>query len=82
VILLTIPDYTPTPCRFRLVRHEDVSGSSGIGYVAEGVRFSDGKVVLHWVTDGPRSTAVYESVKDVEAIHGHGGATEVEWIDI
>lgn len=32
--------------RFHLVRKEDASGVSGTGHVAEGIMFSDGKVVI------------------------------------
>jgi hypothetical protein len=66
--------------RFRLVRAEDVSGVSGVGVVAEGVVFSNGRVVLSWHGTHP-SVTVFDSVGDVEAIHGHEGRTWVEWID-
>jgi hypothetical protein len=65
---------------FKLVRDEDVSGVSGTGTVAEGVKFSDGTCVLRWVTQF-RSTAVYATVEELDAIHGHGGRTHIEWID-
>lgn len=68
------------PRRFVLNRTEDPSGTSGVGIVAEGVRFSDGVVTLRWITS-LRSTAVYESVDDLVAIHGHDGATTVVWAD-
>lgn len=67
--------------RFRLVRDVDVSGVSGTGVVVEGVQFSDGKVAMRWIVGGHRSTAVYESAQAVETIHGHNGATRLEWID-
>ncbi len=66
--------------RFTLVRREDVSGVSGTGIVAEGIVFSTGKVVLAWVTQY-RSVAVYDSLAELEAIHGHDGRTAVEWLD-
>jgi hypothetical protein len=66
--------------RFVLNRSEDLSGTSGVGVVAEGVRFSDGVVALHWITT-LRSTAVYNSVDELVAIHGHDGATQVVWAD-
>ena len=66
--------------RFRLVRQEDVSGVSGTGSVAEGVAFSSGKVALHWC-GGISSVTVYDSIEEVEAIHGHEGRTVVEWLD-
>jgi hypothetical protein len=66
--------------RFVLNRREDLSGTSGVGIVAEGVRFSDGTAVLRWVVE-LKSTAVYGSVDDLIAIHGHDGATQVVWAD-
>lgn len=66
--------------RFRLVRKVDESGVSGVGVVAEGVRFTDGTAVLRWLTERS-STAVYQSMDDVEHIHGHGGSTVIEWTD-
>ena len=66
--------------RFRLMRAEDVSGVSGTGNVAEGVSFSDGRIVISW--SGPyRSISIFESLGDLEAIHGHGGRTWIDWLD-
>jgi hypothetical protein len=72
----------PAGCvrRFVLVRHVDPSGVSGTGVVAEGVEFTDGSVVLRWRSDTP-STVVYANTAAVEQVHGHGGATDIEWID-
>lgn len=67
--------------RFHLERDVDVSGISGTGTVAEGVRFSDGITEIRWVTGEHRSTVVWPSIADVEAIHGHGGATRIVWDD-
>jgi hypothetical protein len=68
--------------RFFFDRTTDVSGTSGTGPVAEGVQFSDGRVALRWVTsDMPSSTVLYDSIDDAITIHGHGGGTEVVWID-
>lgn len=61
---------------FRLVRHEDATGVSGIGPVAEGVEFEDGRCILSWLTR-IRSMAIYESIEDLIEIHGHSGLTEV-----
>lgn len=66
--------------RFLLNRKEDVSGVSSVGLVAEGVQFSEGKCVLVWRTEH-KSTAIYENVSDLIAIHGHNGKTVIEWID-
>lgn len=66
--------------RFTLWREVDVSGISGTGTVAEGCEFSDGSTVVHWVGELP-STSVWPSVRDVAAIHGHNGKTQVRWVD-
>jgi hypothetical protein len=66
--------------RFHLSRSEDVSGTSGTGIVAEGVVYSTGKVVLNWTTRYA-SVAVYDSMAEMERIHGHDGRTTVEWLD-
>ena len=63
-----------------ILRHEDDSGVSGTGRVAEWVEYSDGEVVGHWLSHTP-STNHYRNMKQVDAIHGHGGKTEivVDW---
>lgn len=66
--------------RFRLKRIEDESGVSGTGYVAEGVKFSDGQCVINWLTD-TRSIGIYHSPVEMMHIHGHGGKTVIEWVD-
>jgi len=64
---------------FRLLRDEDKSGISGIGFVAVGVVFPSGKVVVEWL--GPHSTfGIYNNLTDVERIHGHGGKTRVVFV--
>ena len=67
-----------TPQIFYLDREEDATGVSGTGVVAEGVQFSDGSCVLRWLT-GVRSTVFYNSIADVDYIHGHKGATKIVW---
>lgn len=75
--------------RFLLVRHTDATGISGTGVVAEGVEFSDGVVVLRWGAPPgnpghgwPTSVVFHDrGVASVEAIHGHGGSTCIEWMD-
>lgn len=66
--------------RFHLLRHEDETGTSGEGVVAEGVVFTDGTAVLHWTTQY-KSTAIYHSIEELEKIHGHNGRTEIIWRD-
>lgn len=66
--------------KFHFMRLEDASGVSGCGMVAEGVVFSNGKVALEWFGDHS-STNVYDSLADVEYIHGHGGRTKIVFDD-
>ena len=65
---------------FVLIRHKDISGNSGTGIVAEGVVFSDGKVAMRWLTN-TASTVLFDSLEDVQKIHGHEGATEVQILE-
>ena len=64
---------------FRMVRDEDVTGISGLGIVAEGIEFSDGRIVLRWCVGEYRSTVNWDDIAAVEAIHGHNGKTRIEW---
>ena len=66
--------------RFVFNRTEDKGGVSGTGIVAEGAQFGNGKVAIAWLTKHT-SVAIYDNMKTVKAIHGHGGATKIEWID-
>lgn len=73
-------DEIPKLKKFVLNRKEDESGTSGTGIVAVGVMFPNGLCVLHWTTV-VSSLGVYHSIADLEKIHGHGGKTEVRWIE-
>lgn len=66
--------------RFHFMRLQDASGVSGCGKVAEGVIFSNGKVALEWFGNHS-STNVYDSLADVEYIHGHQGRTKIVFDD-
>lgn len=66
--------------RFQLHRDEDETGVSGVGIVAEGVEFTSGMVAMTWLSPH-RCVNVYESIKTVEALHGHGGKTRVVFVD-
>jgi prepilin-type processing-associated H-X9-DG protein len=66
--------------RFYLNRLEDVSGTSGVGFIAEGVVFEDGTTALRWRTEYT-STAIYSCVSDMIMIHGHDGRTNITWVD-
>ena len=51
-------------------RAADASGVSGIGLVLEGVLFSTGVVVVHWLTPPPRgSISVFDSLEQFLSIH-------------
>lgn len=63
---------------FQLQRIEDESGISGTGMVAEGIEFSNGKCALCWITKY-RSVAIYDSITELEAVHGHDGKTIIVW---
>lgn len=65
---------------FELHRDVDVSGTSGIGRVAQGVEFDNGYCALTWLTLHT-SVAFYPSIATLERIHGHQGQTRVVWID-
>ena len=66
--------------RFYLRRKEDISGVSGIGYVAAGCQFEDGTVMIKWLTT-TSSISIFHSVVEMEYVHGHNGSTVVEWVD-
>lgn len=67
------------PKPFALYRREDQTGVSGTGVVATGCEFDDGTAALRWRSQYT-STAVYASMGDVEAVHGHGGRTQIVWL--
>jgi hypothetical protein len=73
----------PTIRRFYLHRDVDDTGVSGTGVVATGVLFDCGKVVTCWCSDASsvHQVSVWDSIAQVEAIHGHHGHTRVRWID-
>lgn len=66
--------------RFHLHRVQDETGTSGKGIVAEGCRFTDGSVCLRWNSTTP-SFVIYNSMEDMEKVHGHQGMTKVIWKD-
>lgn len=70
-----------TPRRFQLERVQDVTGVSGEGLVAHGVVWPDGEVTLRWAAPPFQTTVHHVSVESVLAIHGHGGATQLAWLD-
>ncbi len=66
--------------RFYLNRQQDHSGVSGTGNVAEGVEFSNGMCAITWITPY-RCVTFWNSIKELEAVHGHEGDTVISWLD-
>ena len=70
--------------RFYLSRKVDESGISGEGIVADGVLFPCGYAILCWrlaTKVGVNTIGWYPSIGAIEQIHGHGGMTEIIWVD-
>ncbi len=65
---------------FWLNRHKDLSGVSGEGIVAQGVIFENGQVVMRW-RGRHSSLVIYDNIKQVDAIHGHRGLTDIVYDD-
>jgi hypothetical protein len=69
------------PRRFALQRHEDTTGVSGVGLIAYGTVYPTGRTTLAWCCGDVPSVTVYDSPEQVIQIHGHGGSTDLVWID-
>jgi hypothetical protein len=67
---------------FRLVRDEDVTGVSGTGVVADGVQWPDRSVTVRWRGEWPTVQHHDRGMDSAAHIHGHGGATRIEWADL
>jgi hypothetical protein len=67
--------------RFTLVRHDDVSGVSGTGVVADGVRWPDGTATVRWRGEWPTTQDHDRGMESIGHIHGHSGSTEIVWLD-
>ena len=65
---------------FHVIRDEDVSGVSGTGIIAEGVLFSNSKVVVNWISMH-KILEVVDSLAEWQAVHGHEGRTKIVWDD-
>lgn len=63
---------------FRLLRHHDVSGVSGEGYVGRGFVADDGHVAFRWF--GERASwELCTSMANFEWAHCHSGKSEIVW---
>lgn len=65
---------------FVLQRNVDVSGVSGTGLVAHGMRHADGNVTVWWLGKHPTTTHHVDMVSVID-IHGHGGKTAIRWCE-
>jgi hypothetical protein len=69
------------PKPFLLVREVDDTGVSGVGFVAEGVEFSDGVVALRWMSKWPTSVVFHDrGIESLLAVHGHNGNTKIQYL--
>jgi hypothetical protein len=59
-----------------LKRNKDVSGISGEGIVAVGVKLPSGRILLEWQTF-TKSISIFDSIDHCREVHGHEGATEL-----
>ena len=64
---------------FKLKRKIDTTGLSKIGIVAEGINFSDGVCVLHWIVGEVHSTTIFKDINEVKKINCHGGDSVLEF---
>jgi len=60
---------------FYMLRHSDLSGLSGVGIVAVGVVWPNGRVSIAW-TSVRSSYEQHDSMENLQEIHGHSGNTE------
>lgn len=80
------PVPTPPPSRaprlFALYRHEDGKGRSGVGMVAWGVEWPDGRVHIRWwaARSHVHQTEAFDSLADLAHVHGHGIRTRTVFL--
>lgn len=63
-----------------LVRYKDNGNVSGTGVVADIYEAPDGAVAIRWRGDHP-AWGIWPDIRDLEAIHGHGGDSVVQYLD-
>lgn len=66
--------------RFHLERREDLSGLSGVGVVAYGIVFPDGRVAMRWDSE-VASSVFYDDIEHVHYLHSHEGRTRIIFDD-
>ena len=67
---------------FYLLRHVDLTGTSGTGIVAMGAIMPSGQVFLEWVSSNHVSWNMFNNIEDVNLINGHDGNTEIVYGDV
>ncbi len=65
--------------RFKLVRTVDVTGISGTGEIAIGVKWPDQSCTLFWMKHGTQG--YYKTIGQLREIHCYSDNAKVEWID-
>lgn len=74
------PGVDSDPRLFMVDRRKDHTGISGIGVIAEGVQFTDGTVVIRWITE-TATTGIFDNIEDLRKIHGHKGDSVIRWLE-
>jgi hypothetical protein len=75
------PNDPVRPRLFVLRRHVDVSGVSGTGVIADGAEWPDGTASIRWRGEHPKIDFADRGMPTLHFVHGHSGATEVEYLD-
>lgn len=79
------PEFKPKirTYRFVLERVEDVTGVSGTGIIAHGVRLPTGRCVMEWAGEIEHSIVIWSSVAAMLIVVTHKGKnqTNIRWID-
>jgi len=65
---------------FQLNRIIDKSGVSGLGIIAEGVLFSNGKICIRWIGQYS-SLVIWDSIEDLKNVNLHNNNTEIIWLN-
>lgn len=66
--------------RFHFHRDINHTGVSGVGCVAQGIEFDDGRVVLVWMRP-PHGMSTFASIEDMLSVHAHGEQDPIVWED-
>lgn len=73
---------------FKLIRREDLTGTSGTGHVASGRVMDSGRTIVSWVVDAKMadgsmrcidSKTIFTKWEDAILLHGHSGRTALVW---